>query len=77
MRQFSLTLAQRLYDEAKTRRLTGVATDLDVLTGEVGVANARRALVQAAQAVKDRQDALLALIGQLPGEFGAEHANSC
>jgi outer membrane protein TolC len=64
VRQFSLTLAQRLYDEAKTRRLTGVATDLDVLTGEVGVANARRALVQSAQAVKDRQDALLALIGQ-------------
>ena len=64
VREFSLTLAQRLYDEAKTRRLTGVATDLDVLTGEVGVANARRALLEAGQAVKDRQDALLALIGQ-------------
>ena len=64
VREFSLTLAQRLYDEAKTRRLTGVATDLDVLTGEVGVANARRALLQSGQTVKDRQDALLALIGQ-------------
>ncbi|MEJ1973848.1 MAG: TolC family protein [Lacunisphaera sp.] len=64
VKQFSLTLAERLYDEAKTRRQTGVATDLDVLTGEVGVANARRALIQAEQAVKDRQDALLALIGQ-------------
>lgn len=64
VREFSLALAQRLYDEAKTRRLTGVATDLDVLTGEVGVANARRALLQSGQTVKDRQDALLALIGQ-------------
>jgi outer membrane protein len=64
VKQFSLTLAGRLYDEAKTRRETGVATDLDVLTGEVGVANARRSLVQAEQAVKDRQDGLLALIGQ-------------
>jgi len=64
VKTFSLTLAERLFDEAKTRRQTGVATDLDVLTGEVGVANARRSLVQAEQAVKDRQDALLALIGQ-------------
>ena len=64
VKQFSLALAGRLYDEAKTRRQTGVATDLDVLTGEFGVANARRALVQAEQAAKDRQDALLALIGQ-------------
>ena len=64
VREFSLALAQRLYDEAKTRRLTGVATDLDVLSGEVGVANAQRALLQAGQAVKDSQDILLSLIGQ-------------
>ncbi len=60
----SYALANRLFDEAKTRRDTGVATDLDVLSGEVGVANARRNVVLAGQAVKDRQDALLALIGQ-------------
>ena len=60
----SFALANRLYDEAKTRRDTGVATDLDVLQGQVGVANARRNVVLAEQAAKDRQDALLALIGQ-------------
>ena len=60
----SYALANRLYDEAKTRRDTGVATDLDVLQAQVGVANARRNVVLAEQAAKDRQDALLALIGQ-------------
>ncbi|MDI1334879.1 MAG: TolC family protein [Lacunisphaera sp.] len=64
VRNFSLALANKLYDEAKTRRDTGVATDLDVLQAEVGVANARRNVLLAEQAVKDRQDALLALIGQ-------------
>ncbi|MFZ5493869.1 MAG: TolC family protein [Verrucomicrobiota bacterium] len=64
VRKFSLALAERLFDEAKTRRDTGVATDLDVLQAEVGVANARRGLILAEQTVKDRQDALLALIGQ-------------
>ncbi len=60
----SYELANKLFDEAKTRRDTGVATDLDVLQAEVGVANARRNVVLAGQASKDRQDALLALIGQ-------------
>ncbi len=64
VRNFSLALANRLYDEAKTRRDTGVATDLDVLQAEVGVANARRNVLLAEQSVQDRQDALLALIGQ-------------
>ena len=64
VRNFSLALAQRLFDEAKTRRDTGVATDLDVLQAEVGVANAQRGVILAEQSVKDRQDALLALIGQ-------------
>jgi outer membrane protein TolC len=48
VRKSSLALAQRLYDEAKTRRETGVATDLDVLQAEVGVANARRGVILAA-----------------------------
>jgi outer membrane protein len=64
VRNFSYALAQRLFDEAKIRKETGVATNLDVLTAEVGVANARRSVILAEQAVKDRQDALLALIGQ-------------
>jgi outer membrane protein TolC len=75
VRNFSLALANRLYDEAKTRRDTGVATDLDVLQAQVGVANARRNVLLAEQSVKDRQDALLALIGQfeLESTVGAVH----
>ena len=64
VRNSTLTLANRLFDEAKTRKETGVATDLDVLTAEVGVANARRGVLLAQQAVKDTEEALLALIGQ-------------
>jgi outer membrane protein TolC len=64
VRRLSLTLAQRLLDEAQTRRQTGVATDLDVLQADVGVANARRGVLLAEQGVKDSEEALLALIGQ-------------
>lgn len=60
----SLDLAQQLFEENKVRKSTGVATDLDVLTAEVGVANARRAVIQAEQAVRDREDGLYTLIGQ-------------
>ena len=75
VRNLSLALANRLYDESKTRRDTGVATNLDVLQAEVGVANARRNVLLAGQEVKDRQDALLALIGQfeLNSDVGAVH----
>ena len=54
---------------------------------EVGVANARRSVVLAEQAVKDRQDALLALIGQFQldeslgavgfGEVEQRHRRQC
>ena len=64
VRKFTQALAERLYDEAKTRRQTGVATDLDVLTAEVGIANARRAVLLAQQSVKDTEQTLLTLIGQ-------------
>lgn len=64
VRNFSYALANKLYDEADIRLRTGVATNLDVLQAEVGVANARRNVILAEQSVKDRQDALLALIGQ-------------
>lgn len=66
----SFALANRLHDEAKTRRNTGVATNLDVLSAEVGVANARRNVLLAEQSVKNQQDTLLALIGQ----FELDHA---
>lgn len=64
VRRLSLALAERLLDEARTRRQTGVATDLDVLQADVGVANARRGVLLASQSVKDSEEALLALIGQ-------------
>lgn len=70
VRRLSLALAQRLLDEARTRRQTGVATDLDVLQANVGVANARRGVLLAEQSVKDSEESLLALIGQ----FELNHA---
>lgn len=73
VRRFSLALAERLLDEAKTRRRTGVATDLDVLQADVGVANARRGVLLANQVARDNEEALLALISQfeLDGQLGA------
>jgi outer membrane protein len=62
IRQLSLDLAQKLFDENTTRHTTGVMTDLEVLTAEVGVANARRAVIQADQGVSNAEDSLLTLI---------------
>ena len=69
VRTFSLEVAQKLLDENKDRLNTGVATNLDVLQSEVGVANARRDLLFARQSVRDSEDSLLNLIGRF--EFGA------
>jgi len=73
VRRLSLVLAERLLEEARTRRQTGVATDLDVLQADVGVANARRGMLLAEQTVQDSRESLLALIGQfeLDGAVGA------
>ena len=60
----SLGLANRLFEENKTRKLTGVATDLDVLSAEVGIATANNRVVVGEQSVRNSEDALLALIGQ-------------
>lgn len=60
----SLDLAEKLLDENKVRKTTGVATDLDVLTAEVGVATAQNGVVLAQQQVRNSEDALLALTGQ-------------
>ncbi len=62
IRQFSQTYSQRFLDENSARRQTGVATDLDVLSAEVGLATARQQVVQAEQSVRDAEDRLLNLI---------------
>jgi outer membrane protein TolC len=62
IRNLSLDLAQRLLTENQARRATGVATDLDVASAEVGVARARQAVIQADQAVRNAEDALQSLI---------------
>ena len=64
VKQRSLELAQRLFDENKVKRNTGVSTDLDVLTAEVGVATAQNGVVLAQQQVHNSEDNLLALTGQ-------------
>jgi outer membrane protein len=62
IRQSSLSLAQRVFDENTARRGTGVMTDLDVLNAEVGVANARRGVIQAEEGVRNAEENLLNLI---------------
>ncbi|MFT3870298.1 MAG: TolC family protein [Nibricoccus sp.] len=64
VRRFSLEVAQKLLEENRARRATGVATDLEVLQSEVGVANAQRDLVLANQTVRNSEDALMQLIGR-------------
>jgi outer membrane protein len=64
VKQHSLKLAERLFEENKTRKLTGVATDLDVLSAQVGMATAENGVLIAEQSVRNSEDALLALIGQ-------------
>ncbi len=60
--QLTLEGNQRLFDENKARRSTGVMTDLDVLSAEVGVARSRNTLVQREQQVRDAEERLLNLI---------------
>lgn len=62
IRQLTFEYNQRLFEENQARRETGVATDLDVFSAEYGVANSRRAVVQADQNVRDAEDNLLNLI---------------
>jgi outer membrane protein len=62
IRQLSFELAQKLYEENQARRASGMATDLDVATAEVGIANARRAVIQADEAMRNAEDSLLSLI---------------
>jgi len=62
IRQLTFQSSQRLLDENSARRTTGVATDLDVLSAEVGVATSRRNIILAEQSVRDAEDRLLNLI---------------
>jgi len=66
VRQFSLEVAQKLLDENKARLKSGVATHLDVLQAEAGVANARQDLLLARQSVSDSEDNLASGIGSVP-----------
>ena len=62
IRQLTHEYNRRLLEENQARRTTGVATDLDVLSADYGVANARRGIIQAEQTVRDAEDRLLNLI---------------
>lgn len=62
IRQLTFQYNQKLFEENQARRFTGVATDLDVLSAEVGVATSRRGIIQAEQSVRDNEDRLLNLI---------------
>lgn len=62
IRQSTLALSQRVYDENRTRRSTGVMTDLDVLTAEVSVATAQRGVILAEEGVRTAEENLLNLI---------------
>jgi len=64
VRAFSLKVREKLLEENRARRDTGVATDLEVLQSEVGVANASRDLLLARQTTRDRADDLLRLLGR-------------
>lgn len=64
VRDLSLQLAQQLVEENEIRRQVGSAIELDILTAQVGVANARRNVLLTQQTVSNREDALLQLIGQ-------------
>ena len=60
----SLTLANRLLEEAQAKKTVGTATAIDVLQAQVGEANARSNVLSGEKSVQDSSDALLALIGR-------------
>jgi outer membrane protein TolC len=60
-----LQQAQQLLDENTVRRQTGVNTDLDVMNARAGVAAAKNQLILDGQAVKNSEDNLLQLLGDM------------
>jgi outer membrane protein len=67
IRQLTLDLAQKLLDENKAKLNTGMMTDLDVMQAEVGLANARRSVIQGEQSVQNAEDSLAGIFA--PGNF--------
>jgi len=72
IRQTALDLAIQLFEENKTKLDTGIATSLDVLQAEVGVANAKDRLLRAERTLDDAKDDLLNAIGIDPGSMTFE-----
>lgn len=68
VRELSLNLAQKLYEENQAKQQSGAATSLDVLQAQVGVATAQNNVLLARKTVRDAEDSLLNVIGQF--EFG-------
>lgn len=64
VRKAALELAKNLLEENKAKEQTGIATSLDVLQAQVGVANATDRLLRAEKSVEDSQDRLLTIIGE-------------
>ena len=60
----SQQLAERLLKEADARHTAGMATKLDILEAQVGIANAKLNVLQSENAVRSSEDELLALIGR-------------
>jgi len=69
IRQSALDLANRLYEENKTKMETGIATSLDVLQAQVGVANSKDSLLRAERTLEDAKDDLLNSIGLETGSM--------
>ncbi len=64
VRQFAFDIAQKFLDETQLRRAAGDRTPLDVTQATLSVEQARLNVVNAIDAVRSREDALLALIGR-------------
>lgn len=62
IRQRSANLSQVSLDESRTRRQAGTVIDLDVSSAELSYARAQNAILQAQQAVRDAEDALLLIL---------------
>lgn len=63
VRQSAVTAAERLVSENEARQRAGLATELDVMTSRVGLANSQAQLIQAEQTLQSASDNLLALLG--------------
>src|SRR5690606_23501498 len=62
IRQLTVDNNLRFFNEATSRRTSGVATDLDVQAADYQLGNARRGLLQAEQSVRDAEDRLMNLL---------------